>query len=151
MRQIFLIAAFVLISPIIRSQNLIISEKDGDPVELSLTNLRKVTFADGMLVATYLDGTYLQYAMENISKMYFGGTTGVEAIEAMDGKLAYYASSGLVMIADMQGTKLSVFNLSGKLVMQETIGSQLETVDLSHLQKGLYLLRVAGRTIKIAR
>lgn len=130
---------------------MIISEKDGDPVELSLTNLRKVTFADGMLVATYLDGTYLQYAMENISKMYFGGTTGVEAIEAMDGKLAYYASSGLVMIADMQGTKLSVFNLSGKLVMQETVGSQLETVDLSHLQKGLYLLRVAGRTIKIAR
>lgn len=151
MRQIFLIAAFMLISPIIWSQNLIISEKDGDPVELNLTNLRKVTFADGMLVATYLDGTYFQYAMENINKMYFGGTTGVEAIEAMDGKLAYYASSGLVMIADMQGTKLSVFNLSGKLVMQETIGSQLETVDLSHLQKGLYLLRVAGRTIKIAR
>ena len=151
MRQLLLIAAFTLLSPAMWCQSLIISEKDGNLVELTLANLRKVTFSDGKLLATYLDGTYFQYAMENISKMYFGGTTGVEAVEAMEGKLAYYASSGLVMVADMQGSKLSLFKLSGKIVMQETVSSKLQSMDLSNLQKGLYLLRVAGKTIKISR
>lgn len=132
-------------------QSLVINDKEGGTVELGLDKLRKITFKNGNLVATYQDGSTNSYVLSAIEKMNFSNLTGVETVEVMVGHLAYSAQSGIAVVANSEGSKFSVYNLSGKVVLQKTIGSQIETIDLGELQKGLYLLRLDSKTIKIVR
>lgn len=152
MRKLLLLFVVLTMGTVVaNAQSLVINKTEGNPVELNLDNLKKVSFSDGNLVATFNDGTNDSYPLSEVSRLVFSGTTGVGVVEAMDGKLAYSAGRGLAVIANSQGSKLMVYNLSGSLVLQKVISSQVETVDLNGLQKGLYLLKLEGKTIKIVR
>lgn len=148
---LLLVFIFFLSVTSVMGQSLIINEKEGDTIELGLDKLRKITFKNGNLVATYQDGTTNSYVLSAIEKMNFSNLTGLETTEVMEGHLAYSTESGIAVVTNSEGSKLSVYNLSGKVVMQKTIGSQIETIDLGELQKGLYLLRLDSKTIKIVR
>jgi DNA-binding beta-propeller fold protein YncE len=148
---LLLVFVFFLSETSVMGQTLVINDKEGGTVELGLDKLRKITFKNGNLVATYQDGSTNSYVLSAIDKMNFANLTGVETVEVMEGHLAYSAESGIAVVANSEGSKLSVYNLSGKVVFQKTIGSQIETIDLGELQKGLYLLRLDSKTIKIVR
>jgi DNA-binding beta-propeller fold protein YncE len=148
---LLLVFVFFLSVTSVMGQTLVINDKEGGTVELGLDKLRKITFKNGNLVATYQDGSTNSYVLSAIDKMNFANLTGVETVEVMEGHLAYSAESGIAVVANSEGSKLSVYNLSGKVVFQKTIGSQIETIDLGELQKGLYLLRLDSKTIKIVR
>lgn len=149
-----LLLVFVLlasVSAVVSAQSIKVNEKDGDSIELSLDGLRKLSFSDGNLVATFKDGTSESYEMSDISGLSFDSETGVGTVSVMEGRMVYSASQGLAVVAGSEGSTFSVFNLSGNSVLQQKIGSDLETVDLSSLQKGVYLVRLGSKTVKIVR
>ncbi len=145
---IFALAAF---SSGVSAQSIVINENEGTPVELDVEGLRSISFKDGNMVVSYSDGTDKSYAMSTISRLDFDDKTGVEMVSLMDGKVSYSEESGLLVVTGTEDSHLSVYNLGGTLVIDKVIEQPVETVDLSGLQKGIYLLRLDGKTIKIVR
>lgn len=145
---IFALAAF---SFGVSAQSIVINENEGTPVELDVEGLRSISFKDGKMVVSYSDGTDKSYVMSTISRLDFDDKTGVGMVSLMDGKVSYSEESGLLVVAGTEDSHLSVYNLGGTLVIDKVIEQPVETVDLSGLQKGIYLLRLDGKTIKIVR
>jgi outer membrane protein assembly factor BamB len=133
------------------AQNLLINGKDGSTTDLNLENLRKITFSKGNMKASYSDGTYSEYALSTIGKLAFETGTGLNSREIMDGHLAYSSQNGTAFVTDSKGSNLTVYNISGKVVLQKQISTDAESVDLSGLQDGFYLLRLNGITVKIRK
>ena len=133
------------------AQNLLINGKDGSTTDLNLENLRKITFSKGNMKASYSDGTYSEYALSTIGKLAFETGTGLNSIEIMDGHLAYSSQNGTAFVTDSKGSNLTVYNISGKVVLQKQISTDAESVDLSGLQDGFYLLKLNGITVKIRK
>ncbi|MBO7260633.1 MAG: T9SS type A sorting domain-containing protein [Bacteroidaceae bacterium] len=147
---LFLITAATLTTTA-TAQNLVINGKDGSTTDLNLESLRKITFSKGNLVARYSDGTYSEYALSTIGKLAFETGTGLSSIEIMDGHLAYSSQSGTAFVTNSQGSDLIVYNISGRIVLKQSIQTDAETIDLSALQEGIYLLRLNGITVKIRK
>lgn len=152
MRKILLVILAVFLSAPVFSQEIIIGKADGSSQSLDLSNLKKVTFLEGYLVADYADGSSAtKYLLSEISRLLFSNSTQVEPVEMMDGRIAYQAETGSACIIGSEGLVLSVYNISGRMVMQESITSSVQTVALDDLKSGIYLLRLGDRTIKIVR
>lgn len=150
-RVLLAIFALVAFSFGASAQSIVINENEGTPVELDVEGLRSISFKDGKMVVSYSDGTDKSYVMSTISRLDFDDKTGVGMVSLMDGKVSYSEESGLLVVAGTENSHLSVYNLGGTLVFDKVIEQPVETVDLSGLQKGIYLLRLDGKTIKIVR
>mgnify|MGYP003520215629 FL=1 len=149
MKKILLIALTAsLFSLNADAQNLVIKGKDGSSKDLDLENLRKITFSKGNMVATYTDKTYSEYAISTIGKLAFETGTGMNAIGIMDGHLAYSSQTGDAYVTGSKGSTLSVYNISGRVVLKQAITTDAENIDLSGLQDGIYLLKLNGVTVK---
>ncbi len=152
LKGLVLFFALMAASESVPAQSLVISENGSDEkVELEMTGLVDLSASDSTVTVRYSDGRNESYEVESIGKLDFDGTTGVDMVTAMDGKIAYSSSAGLLIVANAKEKHLLIYNLGGSQVLDRTIESQLETIDLSSLAKGVYLLKLDGKTIKIVR
>lgn len=150
-RFLHILFATLLLSSSIKAESFLLNTKDGKITNLNLTNLRKLTFSNGNMVATYDSGEYTTYALSTIGKLSFEQNLGFSSIEIMENRLAYSAEAALIAVSESQNQKLSIFSTSGQLIEERIIGSSYETIDISHLRSGIYLVRLNGKTIKITK
>lgn len=143
-----LLAIFLLaISGPIVAQDMTIDKKDGQSVEVG--NLSKLSFSDDSITVTADDGKSQSYSNSSIEKLRFGQATQVAPVKAIDGKLEYSVQNLAAVVRDSKGETLSIFNLSGKAVLEKSITADSQDIDLSGLAKGVYLLRLGSKTVKI--
>lgn len=143
-----LLAIFLLaISGPIVAQDMTIDKKDGQSVEVG--NLSKLSFSDDSITVTADDGKSQSYSNSSIGKLRFGQATQIAPVKAIDGKLEYSVQSLTAVVRDSKGETLSIFNLSGKAVLEKSITADSQDIDLSGLAKGVYLLRLGSKTVKI--
>lgn len=143
-----LLAIFLLaISGPIVAQDMTIDKKDGQSVEVG--SLSKLSFSDDSITVTADDGKSQSYSNSSIGKLRFGQATQVAPVKAIDGKLEYSVQSLTAVVRDSKGETLSIFNLSGKAVLEKSITADSQDIDLSGLAKGVYLLRLGSKTVKI--
>ncbi len=76
---------------------------------------------------------------KNIQEKDFGGVDGVE-----DDDVSVTAKGGNIEIGGADNTQVEVYNLSGQLVYS---GTDTTVGGLAH---GIYIVRVAGQTFKVA-
>ena len=129
------------------AQDMTIQKTDGSSETVSMEQLHKLTFPGTDMVVTREDGRQSTYSISTISLLNFIGQTRVQTIKAIEGKLEY--DNATAIVTDSKGQTLSVFNLSGKVVLEESIISDYQEIDLSSLTKGMYLLRLGNKTVKI--
>ena len=143
-----LLAIFLLaISGPIVAQDMTIDKKDGQSVEVG--NLSKLSFSDDSITVTADDGKSQSYSNSSIGKLRFGQATQIAPVKAIDGKLEYSVQNLMAVVRDSKGETLSIFNLSGKAVLEKSITTDSQEIDLSGLAKGVYLLRLGSKTVKI--
>lgn len=129
MKKIFiLLCCVVFCSPMVADDYnyLNIATTDGTETSLSVSNL-KITYSNGMLVATNGDGTQ-SFTLTDVSKMYFSSTsTGIS-------ELGTVSEDGAVTVYTVAGVKLGVF----------------ENVDEAQrqLKSGIYLFKSKSKTFK---
>lgn len=73
-------------------------------------------------------------------------TVGVEDVLQGQDEVTVRAATGYVMVTGAVGNVISVFTLSGQLLIQETAESDMEEITLG---KGFYLVKVESRSYKI--
>ena len=132
-------------------QSIVVSNTDEEKFELDLSGLVEVTSEDSVIVARYENGKNETHTLSEVSRLDFSDATGMDMISAMDGKVAYSGSDGLIFVADSKGEHLLLYSLGGTQVLDKKIESQLETIEISSLSKGIYLMKLEGKTIKIVR
>ena len=107
---------------------------DGNTIAVTASELT-ITFADGKLIATNAEGTQT-ITLTDLSKMYFSTTGDANAIEDVkaDGP------------TDMSQEPVEVFTLTGISIGKYDTLQQAK----SSLSQGIYVVKSASRTLKIA-
>lgn len=142
---------FLSASVAVMGQDLVVTDEDDNEVEVDLKGLVDISYKDSTLVASYSDGQNESYQVAEISGIGMSSASGDDRVSAMDGRVVYVPSSAIVIVANSVDKRLLVYNLGGTQVIDRKIESQIETVNIDSLGKGVYLLKLDGKTIKIVR
>ena len=129
-------------------KSLFVSFNDGSKIEFALSTLPEVTFGnDKMTVRT--TATTASYELWKVSTFTYGETsTGIQHTEADK----TFAWEGDRIIVDGKANKVSIFALDGKAVSISPITSGDKTIiSLEGLTKGVYIIKINNKSIKIAR
>lgn len=142
---------FLSASVAMMGQDLVVSDDNDDKIEVELDGLVGIAYKDSTLTASYSDGENRSYQVSEISEVGLSPVSGDHKGSSMDGKVVYVPSSSMLVVADSEDKRLIVYNLGGTPVIDKQIESQIEMVSLDSLGKGIYLLKLDGKTIKIVR
>lgn len=113
---------------------------------VALAQVKKITFSGSDLVVTSTDGTETRVGLSTLDRLYFSDEPTAVRAARQDG-LSF--RNGRV-VASGQGV-LSVYNSSGAIVRQQTVGSSRTEVNIATLPAGIYIVRLGNQTIKIAK
>ena len=92
-------------------------------------------------------GTTGDFLIQKVGSNGNCGTVGIKAIAAA-GSAKAMLTGRTVSFSGITSAKAEVINLQGQVVKSATVGS---TLDLTGLDAGVYMLRVAGRNVKLTQ
>lgn len=138
------------------AQNLIIRLTDGTESSQALTQVQKLTFPDGNLLVSLKNNTTETFALAGVQKVYFGTQTAtVDYTEAGTSKLLLFpnpATSEINIKNLPEGTgTVYIFRANGQLQQQFSVSAGEETLNVSNLQPGLYILVANGQSLKFIK
>ena len=128
-------------------KSLFVSFNDGSKIEFALSTLPEVTFGDDkMTVKT--TSTTASYELWKVSTFTYGTTTDIQKV-TQDTQFAW---EGDRIIVDGKANQVSIFALDGKAVSLSPITTGDKTIiSLEGLAKGVYIIKINNKSIKIAR
>lgn len=131
---------------------LVIWSIDGTQVAYALVDKPKITFNETDLVISVndIDIRYNLYYLERIT---YNNSTGIEKIDLKtDEPLFKLDGESLLFPSLKANSTVSIFSLSGSLVLRKTISCNGEYIfPLSNLNTGVYMVNVNGLTYKITK
>lgn len=128
-------------------KSLFVSFNDGSKIEFALSTLPEVTFGDDkMTVKT--TSTTASYELWKVSTFTYGTTTDIKQVS----QDIHFACEGDRIIVDDKANKVSIYSLDGKAVtISPIINNDKTIISLEGLTKGVYIIKINNKSIKIAR
>ncbi len=128
-------------------KSLFVSFNDGSKIEFALSTLPEVTFGDDkMTVKT--TSTTASYELWKVSTFTYGTTTDIKQVSQDN----HFAWEGDRIIVDGKANKVSIYSLDGKSVsISPIINNDKTIISLEGLTKGVYIIKINNKSIKIAR
>ena len=159
MQKKFTLLIFLLFAEIagIQAQDLYLKTKDGVITMKSLETLKKFTFSNNSLLINYLSGPAETYSLSNISKLSFkSAITGVDELSLSGTTTLKVYPNPVTDVIYIQNAPevtytVSIYRISGSLVLTTKLSSGTKSIDVSYLASGLYLLNVNGLTFKFVK
>jgi hypothetical protein len=138
------------------AQQMIIQMDDGTQNPITISTVQNMGFTSSDLVVLYRSGTFDQFLLSGIRKLFFDATISVEEkTMADDQQLTIYPNpaSGSITVKGIpaEATSLSIWNPDGRMVMTAPVASAEAVLDISRLHGGLYLVKTLGRTAKFIK
>lgn len=158
MKKHFLLCMITIVlliagSHIVQGQSILIQEQDGTIHTELISNMRNVHFASGEMILQFTGGSTNAFALANLKKVYFDTSIGVS--EKTSDKLSLYpnpAGNSLHLEGIPKGNnQLTIYRTDGALILTQQVSNASHTIDLSDLNSGLYIIRVAGFTTKFIK
>lgn len=159
MQKKFTLLIFLLFAEIagVQAQDLYLKTKDGVITMKSLETLKKFTFSNNSLLINYLSGPAETYSLSNISKLSFkSAITGVDELSLSGTSTLKVYPNPVTDVIYIQNAPevtytVSIYRISGSLVLTTKLSSGTKSIDVSYLASGLYLLNVNGLTFKFVK
>ncbi len=118
----------------------------------NISEAGKLYFDNGYLYID--DGTMVPYSFEvsTIQKVLLASTMEIEEIVTPDFNIYPNPASSFLRISssDHSNTAYQIFSLDGRLMLSGVCMPE-ESIDVSHLSNGLYLVKVNNKTFKITK
>lgn len=146
MRKFTCFIACLVSLPLVASDYLYVRQKSGD-TKIALSAISHITFPKtGGVVICNADGTTNTYADKNLYSLRFNNNvSGLEsAIENTD---VIISNDGNLVTVNVEGAEMVVYALDGAIVAQGSDSS----IEISHLQSGLYIVKAGCVTTKIVK
>jgi hypothetical protein len=150
------IFVLVLVSSTLYAQKLVVRMNNGVENSEPLSSVQKLYFAGNQIVVDYFTGSDDNYLLSDVRKLYFDLNVSVEEAQlSVQGKLIVSPNPAnnsitILGIPKVPG-RLSVYSIDGSMVISREISSDHETLDISNLPQGLYLVNVPGLTSKFVK
>lgn len=133
---------------------LVLKELSGNETVFGLSNIRNITFSDNTLKILKLDKTESSYSIYNVQLLRFGtiSTRTENIVDDLSIKISPNPVSDQLNCHFTANTdsriNLQINGANGRIVLQHLYivqsGSNLITVPLGKLDKGIYFLRITG-------
>lgn len=160
MKQRLFLTIFLFIAAVsfVEAQNMAITMKDGTGKAIGLSSLEKVTFSTASLLINQVSGATESYSLSKIRKIYFESVpTGIES-ETLDGssqKISFFPNPvendlNFRNIPDGNYT-LKIYRMDGSMVLQSRISTDNNSLDVSALNKGFYILTINNQVSKFIK
>ena len=118
----------------------------------SVSETGKIYFDNGYLMIDDGDNVPFSFSISDIQKVLFSGTTSVETIESDDIRIYPNPATTFLRISSdsINDSQYQIYSIDGRLLMSGVCRRE-ETINISKLPKGLYLIKVDGKTFKIRK
>ncbi len=128
-------------------KSLFVSFSDGTRVEFALSDTPDVSFANDMMTVT-TTGTTASYELWTVTTFTYGtSTTGISQTET--GRTTI---EGNHILVDGSANKVTAYSIDGKAAPVTTsVAGDKTVVSLDTLPKGVYIVKINGKAIKITR
>lgn len=135
-----------------QTQALNIANADGSVKSVRLTDIKKINFSGSNMVLNLQSGTLESVSIPGITKMYFSLYTSLSSVYEST-SLHAFPNPALDVVSfknliDNQRL-VSVFDVTGSKVCELLINNN--SIDVSSLNKGIYLLKVGHQIVKITK
>lgn len=148
----------------LQAQSMVVKENAGIQTAYSLSNISKLSFSSGKLTISRVDSSSVEYALSSLQYLSFSDSTSVniEQENISDHLIRIYPNPvhnelkiDLSAATCPNGT-LNILSLEGKLLItQQITGSDIISVDMSHLPRGTYICHFSNeeeiKSIKIIK
>lgn len=113
---------------------------------VALRTIKRITFSDGNLVVTSIDGEQTLTPLTTLSELTF--TSEPTAIRSIGTKASDLCIEAGKVVANGAGMLL-LYNTNGQLMRQQYVKSQRTELSLDELPHGIYIARLGNRILKI--
>ena len=122
---------------------------------ITLTDIDKITFSDGNMIVSKIDVSFESVLLSNVRKITFGTTSGTNPIIYDKFSTCFFPnpSTNYITIRNPLQVSLNfcITTLEGRKIFQKQVTTEFETIDISKLSKGVYLLRMNDVTQKLIK
>lgn len=138
-------------------QGFYVSSAGGTSTSFSYKNVSKLTFQNEIMTTVSPAGVSGQsFVLSTTAAITFGDVniSGLNGTLNGDSNIRLFPTPALTSIhltGASEGAQVTVFSLTGSKVMQFETTSTEQTIDVSTLNKGIYLLLVDGQTFKFSK
>ena len=138
------------------SQNsLIINSLNNTNKGIALSNIDKITFSGGNMNVNKTDVSFENLLLTDIRKITFGTLSGTNPIVSDKFLTSFFPnpSTNYITIRNPLQVSLNfcITTLEGRKIFQKQITTEFETIDISKLSKGIYLLKMNDVTQKLIK
>ena len=123
-------------------------QTSGDEQSWAVSDLQKITFSGSNVVITATDGSSKTVAMNEVSKLNF--QTSPTAINSLQVESSVRFNGDNLQVSVSEGTAVDVYSPTGTLVGKGSVDAT-GMVSLSNLPKGVYMVKVGGKTSKVLK
>lgn len=118
----------------------------GSETSIEVSQIQKITFDATDMILTLKGGAQEKMPLSSLTKMFFS-ENGVNAIAKPTETLSQIAIKNGVLTADIaDGEEVTLYNMKGEKAFSAT---QKATYDISHLQKGVYIVKTGSKSQKV--
>ncbi|VBB44754.1 hypothetical protein TRIP_D260168 [uncultured Paludibacter sp.] len=127
---------------------------DGTEKSVNIQDLKNITFFDSNLNLNYWSGTNESLPTNSIRKLIFTSATGLHKLD--DNKIITVYPNPVIDFIALKNTSanninVSIYSITGALILSQQQLSATQTINVSNLQKGLYFLKVNNQVIKFIK
>jgi hypothetical protein len=108
----------------------------------------EIVLLDGMI--TINGGEYV-FDFEEVNSFHFGNVLSVTDLTVQAPKVYVDASGNLIVSGNSPIGSIYVYSLAGQLLRYAETGENEFSIPVSGFTKGVYLVKIDGRTVKIIR
>lgn len=133
------------------AQHMQIETNSGENEVIELKNLKQITFNGTNVNIEQTDGTLSSASMGSISRIYFGDFTDIEPTIARAESIIAYISGNTIAVNCKAGTTVTVYNMLGRQLLAERIGTEGGEINIAGLPQGIYILKADEKTAKFVK
>lgn len=130
--------------------DLVVKTKTGQETAFNLESFRKITF-DGNNMRIHNANGMRDFAIAQVQRITFGSAS-ITAIAATsyNATAVSYANNSIT-VNNAAGQSLRVLALDGRVLLQQSISTAQENINVSALAKGIYVVQVGQERIKFVK
>ena len=138
------------LTAIAEEYNFVVWTKSGEQINYPISEKSKLTHNDDNFIVT-TSTTTVEYPKADIKKFTLLIPDGVDNIENSNTNL-FQQDNSLILSGFRNGSVVKIFNINGQLLTTEIINNEdAYIIDLSTLDKGIYIVSTESITYKIIR
>ncbi|MDD3079562.1 MAG: T9SS type A sorting domain-containing protein [Paludibacter sp.] len=123
--------------------------------DFEISSVSKLTFATNVLNINLNAGSTETISLSDIQKITFNTVSGINNITLDENTAVVYPNpaTNFIRIKNITGNNIEVniYNLSGVRVLNKTLHNQTETLDVSGLSNGIYIVKANAVILKFSK